>query len=211
MNIKLSAALVGGIMALAGAQPAFAQAVPAPKIAVVDLNRISRECNACKVAAATLQQQAAAFEARRQQFAQQFQPEGQYLQTAVNALNGKQPDAALAARIRAFEQNQTNAGQELQGQQVQFQRNQAYVQQQLSEKLQPLFSPVMVKRGANILMETGTTLAAASGLDVTNDLLVSLNAVLPTLVTTAPPPPAQPAAAAPARPARPAGPQPEGR
>lgn len=209
MNTKLTTALIGGIAALAMGSPSFAQAVPASKIAIVDLDRISRECNACKVAAGALQQQATAFDARRQQFAKQFQPEEQYLQTAVNALNGKEPDAALTARIKAFQQNQANAGQELQGQQVQFQRNQAYVQQQLMQKLQPLYSEVMTKRGANVLVEVGATLATASGLDVTNDLLVSLNAVLPSLVTTAPPPPA-PAAGA-AAPARPAGPQPSGR
>lgn len=207
MNTKLTTALIGGIMALSAAQSSFAQAVPATKVAVADLDRISRECNACKVAAGTLQQQAAAFDARRQQYAKQFQPEEQYLQTAVNALNGKEPDAALTARIKAFQQNQTNTGQDLQGQQAQFQRNQAYVQQQLTQKLQPLFSQVMVKRGANLLVEVGATLATASGLDVTDDLLTSLNAVLPSLVTTAPPPPAAPAGA----PARPAGPQPSGR
>lgn len=208
MNIKLSAATLGGIMAAVLAQPSFAQAVPSAKVAIVDLDRISRECNACKVAASTLQQQAGAFEARRQQFAKQFQPEEQYLQTAVTALNGKEPDATLTARIKAFQQNQTNAGQELQGQQVQFQRNQAYVQQQLMQKLQPLYSQVMVKRGANVLVEAGATLATATGMDVTDDLLASLNAVLPSLVTTAPPPPAPAAGAAPARPA---GPQPSGR
>lgn len=206
---KLSLALIGGIAAIAMASPSFAQAVPATKVAVVDLDRISRECNACKVASTTLQQQVAAFEARRQQFAKQFQPEEQYLQTAVTALNGKEPDATLTARIKAFQQNQANAGQELQGQQLQIQRNQAYVQQQLQQKLQPLYSDVMTKRGANLLTEIGTTLATASGLDVTNDLLTALNAVLPSLVTTAPPPPAS--AAAPAAPARPAGPQPSGR
>lgn len=212
MNTKLTAALISGIAAIAMASPSFAQAVPATKVAIVDLDRISRECNACKVAAGTLQQQATAFETRRQQLTKQLQPEEQYLQAAVTALNGKEPDAALTARIKAFQQNQANAGQELQGQQVQFQRNQAYVQQQLTQKLQPLFSDVMVKRGANVLVEVGATLATASGLDVTNDLLVALNGVLPSLATTAPPPPAPAAgAAAPAAPARPAGPQPSGR
>ena len=215
MNILSKSALLGAL-ALAAAPlavgSALAQAVPATKVAVVDLARISRECNACKVATGVLQQQAQAFEARRDQLAKQYQPEGQYLQTAVNALNGKQPDATLAARIRAFQQNQENAGRELEGQQVQFQRNQAYVQQQLMQKLQPLYSQVMTRRGANVLVESGATLAIATGLDITNDLLTALNGVLPSLVTTAPPPPAQPAAAGqPAAPARPAGPQPEGR
>ena len=44
----------------------------------------------------------------------------------------------------------------------------------------------MQRRGANIMVETGTTLATANTLDVTNDVLAALNAALPTLATVAP-------------------------
>jgi hypothetical protein len=50
----------------------------------------------------------------------------------------------------------------------------------------------MQKHGANILMEVGSTLATATSVDVTNDVLAGLNAALPSLQTTAPPAPKQP-------------------
>ena len=44
----------------------------------------------------------------------------------------------------------------------------------------------MQKRGANLMVEIGSTLATSASLDVTNDVLASLNGVLPTVQTTAP-------------------------
>lgn len=180
-----------------GASPALAQAVAPAKIAVVDLDRISRECNACRTASATLQQQAQALETRAAQLQTQLQPEQTYLEGAVKALAGKQPDAALATRIRTFQQNQQNAGQELQNQQAQLQRNNAYVREQLLTKLNSLYSGVMTKRGANVMVEMGQALAYDPSLDVTTDLLAAVNASLTSLQTTAPAPqqPAQAPAA----------------
>jgi hypothetical protein len=44
----------------------------------------------------------------------------------------------------------------------------------------------MQRRGANLLMEVGSTLATAQSVDVTNDVLTALNTSLPTISTTAP-------------------------
>ena len=44
----------------------------------------------------------------------------------------------------------------------------------------------MQRRGANIMVETGTTLATATSVDVTNDVLAALNTAMPSLQTTAP-------------------------
>ena len=100
--------------------------------------------------------------------------------------------------METFQRNQQAAGQELQGQQQQLQRNQTYVRDQLLSKLQTLYVSTMTKRGASVMVEVGQTLAYDPQFDVTNDLLAALNAVLPSLQTVAP---AQPAAApAPAAP-----------
>ena len=40
---------------------------------------------------------------------------------------------------------------------------------------------VMQRRGANIMVETGSTLATATSVDVSNDVLVALNAAMPTI------------------------------
>ena len=44
----------------------------------------------------------------------------------------------------------------------------------------------MQRRGANLLVEVGATLATSQNVDVTNDVLASLNSSLPTIITTAP-------------------------
>jgi len=188
MIIRLSAALVA---ASALATPVLAQQVPNAQVAVVDLDKIGRDCNACKAAGATLQSQVGAFNTRRQQLNTQLEPERTSLQTAVNALNGKQPDAALTTRIQAFQQKEVNAAQELEKQQNQIQRNQAYISQQINAKLAPLLQPAMQKRGANILLDSGAAIRFAPTVDITNDVLASLNAALPSVVTTAPAQPAQ--------------------
>ncbi len=174
------------------AAPAAAQRVPAASIAVVDLGRVSSECTACRTAAAALQAQVAALRQRQQQLTASLQGEGNGIQTAVNALNGKQPDAALTARIRALQAKQDSANQELGRQQQQIQRNQQYIQQQIDTRLGPVIDQVMQRRGANLVIEAGASLKVGPGLDVTSDVLTGLNAALPSLVTTAPAAPAAP-------------------
>jgi Skp family chaperone for outer membrane proteins len=132
-----------------------------------------------------------AFTNRRNTLTQQLQPERQSLTTAVQALKGKQPDAALTARIQAFQQKEASAAQELERQQAQIQRNQAYISQQVNAKLVPLLQPAMERRGANVLMDSGAALRYATTLDITNDVLAALNSALTSVVTTAPAQPAQ--------------------
>ena len=192
MNILLTtAAAIAATIAMAA--PAAAQRVPAASIAVVDLGRVSSECTACRTASAALQAQVAGLRQRQQQLTTSLQGEGTGIQTAVNALNGKQPDAALTARIRALQAKQDTANQELGRQQQQIQRNQQYIQQQIDAKLGPVIDQVMQRRGANLVIEAGASLKVGAGLDVTSDVLAGLNAALPSLATTAP------AAAAPTR------------
>jgi outer membrane protein len=165
---------------------AHAQAIPAAVVAVVDLEKVTSDCNACKTASAALRSQATALQTRQQSLATPLQTEQKSIQTAIDALNGKEPDAALKARVQAFQTREQQAGQELQSQQAQVQRNQQYIQKQIADKLGPIYSQVMQKRGANIMVEIGQTLASGASLDVTNDIITSLNAALPSIQTTAP-------------------------
>lgn len=183
MMTRFAAALIA---ASALATPALAQRVPAAQIAVVDLDRVGRECNACRTASTALQSQVTAFNSRRQQLTTQLQPERQQLQAAVTALAGKEPDAALRQRIQTFQQRETSAAQELERQQAQIQRNQQYVSQQVNAKLVPLLQPAMERRGANVLMDSGAALRYAPAVDITSDILAALNAALTAVQTTAP-------------------------
>ena len=165
---------------------AQAQAVPAAVVAVVDLDKVTRDCNACKTAAATLRSQILALQNRQTALATPLQTEQKSIQAAIDALNGKEPDAALQNRIKAFQTKQQQGSQELQRQEQQIQANREYVQKQVVDKLGPIYTQIMQRRGANIMVEIGTTLASASALDVTNDVLAALNTALPTIQTTAP-------------------------
>jgi Skp family chaperone for outer membrane proteins len=172
--------------------PATAQALPGAIVAVVDLERVTTDCNACKTATAALRSQVTALQNRQTAIATPLEAEQKSIQAAVDALNGKDADAALQARIKAFQTKQQQGAQELTAQQDQVRANQQYIQKQIADKLPPIYQSVMQKHGANILMEVGSTLATATSVDVTNDVLAGLNAALPTLQTTAPAPPKQP-------------------
>ena len=188
LKIAISAALAAATLVPSAA---LAQTVPPAVVAVVDLERVQQECTACKSARAALQSQVNAFKTRQQQLAAPLQTEGKSIQTAVDALNGKDPDAALQNRIKAFQTKQQQGATELQRQEVQIQNNQAYVARQIQAKLGPIYQQVMTRRGANVMVEIGATLASGASLDVTNDVLAALNAALPTVATTAPAAPAQ--------------------
>ncbi|WP_380878760.1 hypothetical protein ACFB49_18490 [Sphingomonas sp. DBB INV C78] len=162
---------------------AFAQKAPGAVIVTVDTRRISAECNACKTAATQLQSQAQ----QLQQFAQGL---GQPIQTEADAIQkalaGKAPDAAMQTRIQALQTKQNQANQQLQQREQTLRRNQAYVSQQINDKLRPILTQVMNARGANLVVDRGDVLDASSTLDVTTDVLTQLNTALPSVSTTAP-------------------------
>jgi Skp family chaperone for outer membrane proteins len=182
-TLLASAALAASMLVPAAAQ---AQTIPGAVIAVVDLEKVSTECNACKAARATLQSQVTAVQNREKALSAPLETEGKAIQAAIDALKGKEPDAALQARIKAFDAKRQQGAQELANQQQQVQRNSAYVSQQVQAKLDPIYRQVMQRRGANLLLEITSTLASASQIDVTNDVLAALNAALPSVQTTAP-------------------------
>jgi outer membrane protein len=187
-KLLISASLAAAVALPSAAQ---AQAIPAAVIAVVDLDRVTSQCNSCKTAAAALRAQVTALQNRETALATPLQTEQKAIQAVIDALNGKEPDAALQARVKAFQTKQQQAAQELQRQQQQVQLNNQYVQKQVAEKLGPIYTQVMQKRGANMMVEIGQTLASGANLDVTSDVLTALNAALPSISTTAPAQPQQ--------------------
>jgi Skp family chaperone for outer membrane proteins len=188
-NILILAAVSAA--ALAAPTAALAQRAPAAVVVVVDTNRIYGECNACKTAQASLTSQINALQARKQTLAGQLQPEGQSIQTAINALNGKEPDAALKARVQAFQKKEQDAQDELEKGQANIQSIRQNVLQQINAKLDPAVNSVMTQRGANLAVDVEATLAHGTAIDVTDAVLAALNATLPSVSLT--PLPQQPA------------------
>lgn len=196
MTKFLTAAAIGALAVAISPAMAQTKAVPTQAI-VVDTAKIFSTCTACTAAQAQLKTQADAIAARQKELATPLQTEGQQIQTAINALAGKEPDAALRARATSFQQRQQAAQAELQQREETFNRNRAYVGQQISAKLNPIIVATMKAKGANVAIDPQSILAYEPALDATNDVLAQLNQQLPSVSTTAPAAPAAPAPAAP--------------
>jgi outer membrane protein len=184
-RLLISASFIAAAILPSAAQ---AQAIPAAVIAVVDLDKVTANCNACKAANSALQAQVTGYQTREKALAGPLQTEQKAIQAQIDALNGKEPDAALKNRVAAFQTKQQQAAEELQRQQQQIKNNQLYIQKQIADKLGPIYTQVMQRRGANVMVEIGATLASGANLDVTNDVLTALNTALPSVSTTAPAP-----------------------
>ncbi len=163
---------------------ASAQRLGPAVIAVVDTQRIFTECTACRAAQTQLQQQVQQAQQRAQQLNAPLQTEETAIQTALRALNGKQPDAALQTRIRNLQTQGNTAQTELANRQRTLQSTQAHVNQQIGARLGPIITTAMNNRGATLVVDKGSTLANAPALDITNDVLAQLNQQLPSVSVT---------------------------
>lgn len=204
-KILVAAAIVAAIPTGAIAQ----QRVPAAVVAVVDTNRVLRECTACVSATAALQAQDTNFQQRRQALLSPLQAEEQALEAEVARIQGLSGAARTAAenaarpRLEAFNQRRQTAAQELQTLQQNFESTRVHVGVQLNRALDPIYNQVMTNRGANLVVSTDARLANSPALDVTNDVLAALNRNLPAVSITPMPqqaPPAQPAQPQPQQP-----------
>ena len=178
--------LILSAIAAAAALPATAQAqrVPAAVVVVVDSDQIYRDCNACRTAQTQLRSQAQTLQTRQQALTAELRPEGEAIQAAIRALNGKEPDATLRQRAQAFQQRQEQANQELSRGQQNLQSIQANVIRQIEERLRPAINQVMTQRGANLAVDVDATLGHAAAINVTPAVLAALNASLPSVSVT---------------------------
>ena len=215
--MKTKITLGAAFVALAATAPAVLQAqqLPAPVIAVVNTDQIFGTCTQCAAAQAQIQGQATALQGRVQTLQTQIQTEGNALEPLVRALNGAQPDAALAARIQNFQTMQQNAEREIAASRQRIERNLNFVRQQIGQRVQPAIATVQAQRGATIVVDSSQVLASSPALDITPAVLAIVNQNATPLSVNAPPPPATPAPAgtrpATPAPAQPNRPRPQGR
>jgi outer membrane protein len=208
---KITLAAAVAAIALTVPAAASAQNVADAKIAVVDTDRVYRECTACRAAQTQLQGLVTSARTRAQQLGQPMQSEAQSIEQAAAALRNQSgaartaAETALNSRVQQFQQRQTAAQQEVARLEQNIQSTQANVLRQINTALNPIVSQVMARRGANVALDTNATLARAANLDVTNDVLAALNAALPSVTVAPLPQAAQPS------PAQPQQPQPTGR
>jgi len=211
-----SAALAAIAVSASGAGQA--QPLPPPVAAVVNIGQIAETCTACVAANAQLQAQGQALQTRAQQLSTQIDTEARALQPLVNAIPaGGQPDAALSARIQAYQAMQQNAEREINAGRERLQRNAQYVEQQLGQRLQPAINTVSQQRGATLVFDRRALIEASPALDITAAVLAILNQNAAPFNVNAPAPAAPTAPATTPRPATtppattPPRPRPQGR
>jgi Skp family chaperone for outer membrane proteins len=171
-------------IAASTAFPTSASAQARGGVIIVDTANILSNCTACKAAQTQLEQRTNTLRTRAQTLQTQLQTEGKPIQDAVDALKGKQPDAALQARITAFQTKERNAQQELATSQRQLQSTAAHVQQQVGARLIQIVEQARARRGAAIAVAKDSTLANDPSIDVTTEVLTALNQQLPSVSVT---------------------------
>jgi len=176
------------------AAPVTAQTLPPAVVIVVDMDQVFANSAAGKQAQAELKTKLDTIQARVAQLRQSLGTEEQQLgQTRPQA-----PGAELTAwetKVRDFTARKTQAEQEVQKREQDFQAARQYVLQQINDASQPLITTVMRERGASIALAQGATLQNSASLDVTADIVSRLDKALPRVSTTPPAAPAAPAAA----------------
>jgi outer membrane protein len=170
--------------AVAMPSAAAAQRAPAAVVVLVDTQKVYNECNACKTAQAQLQTQVTNYQNRRNTLGTQIQTEHEAIQKAIDALNGKEPDAALKARIQAYQAKAQQAQEEVARAEQNIQSIQANIVRQIDAKFGPAVSQVMAQQGANIAVDMEGTIAHGPGTDVTAAVLAAVNATLSTISAT---------------------------
>lgn len=234
---KIFKALCGTALALALVSPAMAQkadknAPAAPSagpvvagIGVANLNAAVAASNAYQVAGQQRQTTYKATYDAAQARATQIEAELKGLVDKFNADKAaKKPDAILQQSYVAVQQRQERGKEEIRQILMPVMLSEAYVEEQITDKLDQAVQAAMTKRGVSILLQPETVIARANGYEMTPAIIAELNALIPS-ANLVPPQgwvprqvreqqaaqqqQAQPAAAAPA--ARPAAPQTDGR
>ena len=191
--------------ALAFAVPAIApaQQLPAGVVGVVDSQRILEGCTVCLAANQQLEAQQAQLRQRAQQLGlvsatpntpATLETEAAAIRTALEALpQGQQPDATLQARAQTFQTNLTNAQREVGTREQQIRRNQAFVLQQIQQRVAPAVAQVAQQRGATVVLESGNIAWSSPAIDLTPAVVAVVNQNTTPLNVNAPPPQQQPA------------------
>lgn len=182
-------------LALAGsaivAAPVVAQTLPPAVIVVVNLDEVFQDSAAGKAAQTELKTRLDSIQARLASLRTSFGAEEQTLAKAQPA-QGAAPAAIQAwqAKVKDYTTRKTQAEQELQKRDQDFQASRQYVLKQINDGAQPIITQIMKERGASIAVPEGATLQHAASIDVTTDVIARLDKSLPRVSSTAPAAPA---------------------
>ena len=244
MKIMLKSAVALGLM-LGAAQAALASkpadpapaaqaAAPAssgpvvPGLAVANIDAVIANSNAFKVAQqqrpVTYKAQLDAANSRRSQLEAQIKPLVDKFQRdrAAPTANTAAGQASLQQQAAALQKIQESGQQELQNLVQPVAMSEAYVLEQINEKINGAIQSAMTKKGITLVLSPQATIATTNAYNLNQAVLDELNALLPSAQLVPPPgweprevrdakaqqaaqQGGQPAAATPARPAEPGG------
>lgn len=226
MKIMLKSVAVAGLM-LAAAQPALVQAEAAPTgvvvpgLAVADLDAVIANSNAYKTAqsqrSVTYKPQLDQAEARRKAITAQLQPLADKFNRDRQAAGANQ--TALQQQAQQIQQIQQAGEQELRRILQPVGYSEAYVQEQISDKLDQAVKNAMAKKKISLLLSPQAVVAANNNAyNLNTDIVSELNTLIPS-ATLVPPQGWEPREVREQRaqqegqaaPAQPAGQQPSGR
>ncbi|MEK6637701.1 MAG: OmpH family outer membrane protein [Pseudomonadota bacterium] len=173
--------LASAPVALAVSLPSVALAQAVTNVAVANVEEAVQRSNAFTAAVAqiktTYKAQIDAFDARQKSLQAELQPLVTAFQTAQRAPNPNQ--AALQTQATNIQTRQQAAQRELQNLAQPFGRAQAYVEEQISAKLEPALKAAMVKRKVNLVISPQAAISYQPTADITGDIATELNALMP--------------------------------
>jgi len=173
--------------ALAQGKPAPApQAAPVPKILVIDRAALLRNSKVGQSIAQQVQAMTKQAETELKGENEALRREGAALQQQVAILA---PDVK-AQKIKAFEAKQAAFQQKVQMRQNQIRYGVAIAQRQVESVAGPIVQALMVRHGANLMIDRQAIVVGAPGLDVTPEAIGQLDQKLPTVKVQLANPPA---------------------
>jgi Skp family chaperone for outer membrane proteins len=229
MKTRFKSALIAGLMLGSMPLPAVAQNAAAPVVpglAVANLDAVMANANAFRTAQqqrpVTYKAQIDNAEARRKAITAQLQPLVDKFNRDRQAAGANQ--TALAQQAQSIQQIQESGQQELQRILQPVALSEAYVQEQIEDKLDQAVKNAMNKKKISILLGPQSVLAVNNNAyNLNQDILNEVNTLIPSAQLVPPqgwePRQVREARAAqapqggqqPAAPTQPAGPQPQGR
>lgn len=187
MKLLAQSLICAGLLATATAQPAFAQAAPASTpaiagIAVANLDAVIGNSNAFKVAQqqrpVTYKAQFDQAEARRKAISAQLQPMIEKFNRDRQVATPNQ--AALAQQAQTIQGLQESGQAELQNLLQPVGLSEAYVQEQINDKLDQAVKAAMVKQKVSLLLSPQAIVALNNNAyNLNQAILNELNVLLP--------------------------------
>ena len=212
MTKIFKAILLASAPVVLASMPTAASAQAVTNVAVANVEEAVQRSGAFTVAVGqiktTYKAQIDAFDARQKSLQAELAPLVTAFQTAQRAPNPNQ--AALQTQATAIQTRQQSAQRELQTLALPFGRAQAYVEEQISAKLEPALKAAMTKRKVSLVVAPQATISYQPTADITNDIVAELNTLVPT-VSIAVPANWQPGGQGQATPAATTPPKPQGR